>query len=47
MKNYLEETEIIDFSKTNIQNFSKILAKDCKRGQDHTYTSLEADKSQR
>ena len=30
MKNYLEETEIIDFSEANIQNLSKILAKDCK-----------------
>jgi len=30
MKNYLEETEIIDFSEANIKNLSKILAKNCK-----------------
>ena len=30
MNTFLEETKIIDFSETNIQNLSKILAKDCK-----------------
>jgi len=30
MNAFLEETEIIDFSEANIQNLSKILAKDCK-----------------
>jgi transglutaminase-like putative cysteine protease len=34
MKNYLEETEIIDFSEANIQNLSKILARNSKSDMD-------------